>query len=62
MKSKKLFLKEFFSFITQKNDEFQSESSTFLSYSKNILDDFNKIYVPFISPVDIPFIIFQFYI
>ncbi len=57
-----LFLKEFFSFMTQKNDEFQSDSSTFLSYSKNILDDFNKIYVPFISPVDIPFIIFQFYI
>ena len=48
--------------MTQKNDEFQSVTSTFLNYSKNILDDYNKVYIPFISPVDIPFVIFHFYI
>ena len=57
-----IFLKDFIIFMTQKNDEFQSVTSTFLNYSKNILDDYNKVYIPFISPVDIPFVIFHFYI
>ena len=47
------FLKNFFNHVIQKANKDEN---------LKIFNDFNSTYLPFISPVDIPFMIFEFYI
>ena len=47
------------------NENFDEENYTeesFMHYSDKIQDDFNRVLFRSISPIDIPFIIFSFYI
>ena len=67
-----IFLKDIINFLTQKesnfndnnkeNINFNENNENYMHYSDKIQDDFNKILFKSISPIDIPFIIFTFYI
>ena len=47
---------------SQNNEEENEYQDNFIHYSEKIQEDFNKILFKSISPIDVPFIIFTFYI
>lgn len=53
-------LKYFIHVLSAKSEN--SSDLSFLADDQKILYNFNKILLPFISPVDIPFLIFEFYV
>lgn len=53
-------IKFFLNFITQKQN-YKSDSS-FIPDDPNLIEDYSKVFLPTLSPVDIPFLIYEFYV
>ena len=56
------FLKNFIVYMTSKNDSYQTDYNLYSYSSKQILDNYNKIFFSFLSPIEIPLLIFEFYV